>query len=1304
MRLHELHIEGFGHFRDHVVEALDRKVTVLHGPNEAGKSTLLAFIRTMLFGFPARGRDGHYPPLAGGRHGGRITLVSDSGESYTLERFAGPRGGTHTLRAESGQVNVDPAALQRLTGHATLDLFSNVFAFSLDEIQSEGLMSNSEVAGRLYSVGMGASGLPEFSRDLSGRRDALFRPRGSAQRIAGLLRDLHDIDGQLQLILGNAEEYRRLTTRQDVILRELEEADGEISRLNLRLSEIHRLLEGWDDWVALEGLESRLRAMSEFEGFPESAIERLEELEDRVRRATEERDEEAGELRQLSEAAEANVPGEDLLDDAERIEAIRRARSSFDGSVHDLPERQDEMRKIEDALSDRLHELGDGWDEASLDDIDTSLSNRQQVEIWRERLNEAAGNTDAAAVRLEQGRGLLEKLRAEEQQAQGRLRVDSDGLSSGGPRPESGRLEDLLDDREEVERVRRGRGSFDDSVRDLPERRAELKAQEDDITRKLLDLGPGWDESRLDGFDTSIVFRQEVDGFRQRLSERSDRVRSSRERYQRERADLVERRAAVDQARVPAERPTLEGQEIDLRRNALRTARSRLNDHERASINLDNLRAQLASLTGSGESAGPKSDRLAILLPVLLGVAGVLLILAGSLLGQESLLIGVVAGVVLLGVAAYQLMRGRDARGTDSNPLVGPVAERVRDSEASVARATELLEEAVQQLGMEGAPTADALDNAEAELDAASGALTTWDEARHRVEEARLALEAQERRVEEARAQEQAAVEAEASSWEEWQQWLGQRRLDEGLTPETLVEFTGRIETARVVLQSVRQMRQRVSAIGVDIDEYHQLVQPLADRYGIPLDDASHQRVMAVADTLIESLDSVRQLVTQRDDARARLGQQERAESDAVDDHRTASQELDDRQTGWRGWLQERGLDESFAPGAVLEFLARAETAHAHRTETRRMRDRVSAIEVDIDQFRDQVRPLALSHGVTLDTADPLQLATAADTLISRLEEAQRQVSERDQSRQRETQQRQRLEQMEQRLQSAKAELTALLATGGAGDAEEFRHRVGLYAQRQDLETQRDERLRSLSALSGPGKRLAAFRDLLADSDPDDLRNESRMLSERVDILDAGRNELREERGENNGEIARLAGEEESSDLRIQRSVFMEQLQEDAREWSRLTIAGVILDRTQRKFEQERQPNVIRHAEEFFSKVTGHRYTRLYAPVGERTITVTHASGRDRRPEELSRGTREQLYLALRFGLIREFGEHAERLPVVVDEALVNFDPERASLAASAFFRLSETNQVLVFTCHRTIADTFADLGAQVVDIGLSSS
>ena len=88
----------------------------------------------------------------------------------------------------------------------------------------------------------------------------------------------------------------------------------------------------------------------------------------------------------------------------------------------------------------------------------------------------------------------------------------------------------------------------------------------------------------------------------------------------------------------------------------------------------------------------------------------------------------------------------------------------------------------------------------------------------------------------------------------------------------------------------------------------------------------------------------------------------------------------------------------------------------------------------------------------------------------------------------------------------------------------------------------------------------------------------------------------------------------------------------------------------------------------------------------------------------MSRGTREQLYLALRFGLILEFGEHAERLPVVVDEALINFDPERARYAAEAFARLAETHQVLVFTCHHFIVDLFESVGASTLDIDSAGS
>ena len=262
-----------------------------------------------------------------------------------------------------------------------------------------------------------------------------------------------------------------------------------------------------------------------------------------------------------------------------------------------------------------------------------------------------------------------------------------------------------------------------------------------------------------------------------------------------------------------------------------------------------------------------------------------------------------------------------------------------------------------------------------------------------------------------------------------------------------------------------------------------------------------------------------------------------------------------------------------------------------------------------------------------------------------------------------------------------------------------------MHEERRELERERDEHLRSLERISGPGDKFDALRESLAGSNPSGLADESERLSERHDELESQRNTLREERGGIDNELAQLTGEEESSALRVRRNTLVEQLREQAREWSRLTIAEALLEKTRHKFERERQPSVIRHAQDFFSSVTGQRYTGLFAPLGEQTITVTDANGASRQPGELSRGTREQLYLALRFGLIREFGEHAERLPVVVDEALVNFDPDRARLAAESFAGLAQTNQVLVFTCHPATAETFAKAtAAQVVDISQIAS
>ncbi len=1296
MRLEQFYLDGFGHFHRQKIGPLNSHITVLYGPNEAGKSTLLAFVRTILFGFPQRGRTRHYPPLAGGRHGGHIRLRDDAGTAFMLERYTGTRGGPFVLHSAAGPEPQDFAGLQRLTGHASADLFRNVFAFSLDEIQSEGLMNNAEVSDRIYSAGIGAFRLPEFTESLSKRRDALFRPRGSAQTIAKLLRDLTDTDKQLRTVQGNADQYLRLAHRQEAITRELDQADAALSALHERRGEVQRLQEGWNDWQDLQDCEARLQDLPALVRLPENPIERLENLEERLQQAREDCADAAEQLRQTRETALAPIPGENLLHDADRIEDIRRARSSFDNSVHDLPERQGELRKMEEALAERLRELGAPWNEDNLDAIDTSLTVRNEIETWEQQLQAARQAADDSRIRLEQDRDQLHRLQAEVEAAQQPLQAEAYRVADITLRPPRGDWAALLEDRALLEGMRRGRQSFGDSVRDLPERQAELKAQESELNTKLRDFGPGWDEARLERFDTSRMFRHEVARWKERMGACTEDMRQARHKVELAASHCSESAEAVRtaEARRPVKEPHLDATRLHRQREALRRTRSRLDEFERARINVTNLQGQIRFSAGEQVLEDPAAQW-----PVILGLAGIGLILISLFLPTGAQEAGIVTGLALLAVAGYRLLRNQTAASAPSGFMRDGLAQNLRTAEAAETETRGKLVAAAKPLDLSVFPEADVLDDAESRLDTAVSRLALWTEADERWREAQRGLQIQTRHVATAEEQMQAATVAARQCRQEWEGWLRSLGLEGSFGPETAMEFVGAIETARTVLAQVRQMRHRVRAIEVDIEEYQALVQPLMRKYGIAWDARNHARTMAVADVFIEQFEQVGQRVMQRDDVMRRRQQQSLQFDDATRKQHQTAAALAAVQSDWQAWLRQRGLPDSFRPNLMSEFLARVEAVRTARAEVRRMRDRVAAIEHDIHEFREQVTQLAADHDGPPVFPETRHLAAVADQLIHRFTQVQVQVSDRERASRQQAQQQTQLDQRQRRRENLQEKLAALLAGGDTDDVEEFRRRVRQQQERLTQEQRRRDLLGALRRLSGPHPEFEVFRTTLATSDRTALEQESRALTEQLEHMEHQCNALREERGRNENALEQLTGEEESSALRIRRHTLLEQLQSCAREWSRLTLAATLLNRTRQKFERERQPSVIRHAKRFFADVTGQRYTGLFAPIGEHSITVTDANGSSKKPSALSRGTREQLYLALRFGLILEFGEHAERLPVVVDEALVNFDPERARLAAAALARLAVTNQVLIFTCHRNIANMFAAHGALVLDI-----
>jgi uncharacterized protein YhaN len=501
---------------------------------------------------------------------------------------------------------------------------------------------------------------------------------------------------------------------------------------------------------------------------------------------------------------------------------------------------------------------------------------------------------------------------------------------------------------------------------------------------------------------------------------------------------------------------------------------------------------------------------------------------------------------------------------------------------------------------------------------------------------------------------------------------------------------------------SAEALREEVRRAEADVQESGEHLAEGAASLGPDIPDAAGlDDVEAQLDAAERALNARGRLKEALDSAAANVAAQERRAEESAIAVTAAEDEKGRVEDEWKEWLRQRNLTDTFMPETMVDFSGQVDSAKVELRGVDAMRLRVAAIEKDIAEFSALVGPLAAKHSIDTPTDNPTRTATVADALHERFERARSGVTLRDSARKEADGAKTRQERRARQVKEGDSQLHALLAAGGTDEPEEFRRMAREHADRSKLESTRRELLTRLHRHSGPGEAAEAFREKLQMTDIQEVRDEYVRLTETEGELAEQRDTLREELGRAETLIQQLIDEKEASALRVQRAVLMEKLREHAERWARLTLAGELLVRARDRFQTERQPAVIKRAQKIFASVTNGRYENVIAPPGEQRVAVVERSGRPKQPSELSRGTREQLYLALRFGLILEFGERAESLPVIVDEVLVNFDPDRAQRAAEAFAELSLTNQVLVFTCHPSTVEAFksAQPDTQVIEL-----
>ena len=390
MKFEEIYINGFGIFHNHHIKNLTSGLTILVGPNEAGKSTILSFQKRILFGFPdRRSRLNLYPHLAGGNHGGRLIVSTGDNTRYIIERYS--KGANEVkVTLPDGSIG-GTTELANLLGHANKNIFENIYAFGLNELQDFETLNSEAVKGRIYSAGtgIGAISLSEVQKNLENEAGNLFKERGSKPEINVLFNEIKNVGSKLREIEEDTQNFDNLHKELEEITKEITNAEHEQNQIRTKFNHTANLITVWDDWRKIQEAKERLQKIPEIENFPESGIEMLERNIDKIDELNERISEKNEGLEKIKIQKSAINIDENLLSSKGKILELQKGQDKYTSAVRDLPMREEELKRDKEGLKESLHEIGPSWDEEKLSKFDISIPTKEIVRKQHDTIKEA---------------------------------------------------------------------------------------------------------------------------------------------------------------------------------------------------------------------------------------------------------------------------------------------------------------------------------------------------------------------------------------------------------------------------------------------------------------------------------------------------------------------------------------------------------------------------------------------------------------------------------------------------------------------------------------------------------------------------------------------------------------------------------------------------------------------------------------------------------------------------------------------------------------------------------------------------
>lgn len=326
MRLKKLIIYGYGKWVDTEFE-VDPDLQVFYGQNEAGKSTLMSFIQSILFGFPMRHSSSlRYEPKESSRYGGKLILDDKRFGEVIVERVNGKVTGDVTVTLEDGTQG-DERLLETLLNHKKRSFFESIYSFNLKGVEETSEMNKEQFNRFFLSAGsLGNESFLKKADHYQQKASHLFKPTGRKPKLNELFRSLQKQKEQLNKARENNEQYVLLVKEKERIADQIDTLEQSFHKKKKEIEEYQHLLKNIETINEINELKKEIDQYPSY-SLPEDGLIHL----NHINKQLEELREQTKDLyNQQKTVQDKYRPSKELLLYQEHEEAVNKLLSNWD--------------------------------------------------------------------------------------------------------------------------------------------------------------------------------------------------------------------------------------------------------------------------------------------------------------------------------------------------------------------------------------------------------------------------------------------------------------------------------------------------------------------------------------------------------------------------------------------------------------------------------------------------------------------------------------------------------------------------------------------------------------------------------------------------------------------------------------------------------------------------------------------------------------------------------------------------------------------------------------------------------------